>query len=122
MVFAMGRREDRSRIIRQSGLVPGHMRMAGTTGIVPVTGRVFVTEGQVKAHSNLGAPFDRKCCNFAGVDGKLGRYGPRTLSRRSIQMAPIRTGSHPACGRVVPAFFTILPRRRGTLGRTGDFG
>jgi hypothetical protein len=24
---------------------------------------------------------------------KLGRYGPRTLSRRSVQMAPIRTGS-----------------------------
>src|ERR1700732_188940 len=24
---------------------------------------------------------------------KLGRYGPRTLSRRSVQMAPIRTGN-----------------------------
>jgi DDE domain len=53
---------------------------------------------------------------------KLGRYGSCTLSRRSIQMAPIRTGSHPACGRVVPAFFTVLPRRRRTLGRTRDFG
>jgi hypothetical protein len=28
---------------------------------------------------------------------KLGRYGSCTLSRRAIQMAPIRTGSHPAC-------------------------
>lgn len=58
MVIAMGRREDRSRIIRHSSLVPGHMRTAGTTAIVPVTGRVFGTEGQVKAHSGLGAPFD----------------------------------------------------------------
>src|SRR5262245_8656420 len=32
---------------------------------------------------------------------KLGRYGPRTLSRLSVQMAPIRTGSHLACGRMV---------------------
>ena len=46
---------------------------------------------------------------------KLGRYGSCTLSRRAIQMAPIRTGSHPACGRVVPAFLTVLPRRRRTL-------
>src|SRR5271165_6726316 len=29
---------------------------------------------------------------------KLGRYGPRTISRRSVQMAPIRTGSHPSGG------------------------
>jgi hypothetical protein len=27
---------------------------------------------------------------------------------RSIQMGAIRTGSHPACGRAVPAFFTVL--------------
>src|ERR1700751_4725075 len=45
---------------------------------------------------------------------KVGRYGPRTLSRRSVQMAPIRTGSHPACGRGVPAVFTVVPRRGGT--------
>jgi len=32
-----------------------------------------------------------------------------TLSHRSVQMAPIRTGSHPACGRVVPALLAFLP-------------
>jgi hypothetical protein len=30
---------------------------------------------------------------------KLNRYAPRNRSCRSIQMAPIRTGSHPACDR-----------------------
>jgi hypothetical protein len=53
---------------------------------------------------------------------KLGRYGSCTLSRRSIQMAPIRTGSHPACGRWYLRFSLFLPRRRRTLGRTRDFG
>jgi hypothetical protein len=33
-----------------------------------------------------------KCCNFAGLQewsDKLGRYGPRTLSCRSVQVAPV---------------------------------
>src|SRR5260370_14408365 len=46
----------------------------------------------------------------------------RPINFRTVQVAPIRTGSHPACGRVVPAFCTVLPRRRRTLGRTRDFG
>ena len=53
---------------------------------------------------------------------KLGRYGPRILSRRSVQMAPVRTGNHPACGRMVPAFFTVLPRRRGVARPNAGFG
>ena len=60
MVITMGRREYRSRrgIIRQSGLVPGHMRMAGSMGIMPDTRRVFVTESQVSLHKEFIAPFD----------------------------------------------------------------
>ena len=60
MVITMGRREYRSRrgIIRQSGLVPGHMRMAGSMGIMPDTRRVLITEGQVSLHKEFIAPFD----------------------------------------------------------------
>jgi hypothetical protein len=74
------------------------------------------------SHCSRRQPRSGSVATLQEWSDKLGRYGPRTLSRRSIQMAPIRTGSHPACGRVVPAFFTVLPRRRGTLGRTRDFG
>jgi hypothetical protein len=31
---------------------------------------------------------------------------PGILSLRSFQVAAIRTGGHPACGRLVPALFT----------------
>ena len=60
MVITMGRREYRSwrGIIRQAGMVPGHMRMAGWMGIVPDTRRVFVTESQVGLHKEFIAPFD----------------------------------------------------------------
>ena len=76
--------------------------------------------GAPKAISATARKLGGSVATLQGSSDKLGRYGPRTLSCRSIQMAPIRTGSHPACGRVVPAFFTVLPRRRGTLGRTRD--
>ena len=35
------------------------------------------------------ALFIWKCCNLQEWLDKLGRYGPRTLSRRSVQVAPI---------------------------------
>src|SRR5208282_2982751 len=53
---------------------------------------------------------------------KLGRYGPRTLSRRSVQMAPIRTGNDTTGSGLVLAFFTVVPRRRGTPCRARTFG
>src|SRR5271165_5162588 len=40
---------------------------------------------------------------------KLGRYGPRTLSRRSVQMAPIRTGNDTTGSGLVLAFLTVVP-------------
>jgi hypothetical protein len=39
---------------------------------------------------------------------------PGGLSLRSFQMATIRTGGHPACGRLVRALFPVLSRTGGT--------
>src|SRR5271165_1808995 len=40
---------------------------------------------------------------------KLGRYGPRTLSRGSVQMAPIRTGNDTTGSGLVLALLTVVP-------------
>src|SRR5271157_646805 len=62
---------------------------------------------------NVGEPL--VCCLLGSVAAlqecfdKLGRYGPRTLSRRSVQMAPIRTGNDTTGSGLVLAFLTVVP-------------
>ena len=48
---------------------------------------------QLCSHFVLGSPDD----------------APGLFGARSIQVAAIRTGSHPACGRLVRALFALLP-------------
>src|SRR5258707_15898245 len=61
---------------------------------------------QLCSHSVIGLPDD----------------APGLLGLRSIQVAAIRTGSHPACDRLVRALFALLPGCGRALSRARTLG